>query len=141
MGYRSDVTSAVFFADHSHQIESVVKYQAHCVHDKHQSVLDVDAHLDVTPDKVTLCDHPGYSLEVQSWKWYRGYDDIDAWEHFLSFMHRECDASTIFIRLGEDSNDNEFEVNESSIEKLRDLDLWQHYGIERSIFSPTFSKA
>ena len=44
-------------------------------------------------------------------KWYDSYDDIKAWENFMSKLD-EAEEDYDFIRLGEDINDNEVRTYE-----------------------------
>lgn len=138
MGYRSDVSSAVYFADHAHLIESIVKYEEHVNQGGLTSVLGIgdDDELSGRVKRVELEGRRGYTLNVADWKWYRGYSSVDRWEDFLRFMGMECDACTVFIRAGEDASDNEFEIYQSTLGSFGTFSLWDHYGIERRIVSP-----
>lgn len=50
------------------------------------------------------------------WKWYEGYDDVQAWEALLdSAVSANLDYE--FLRLGEDDTDNEYRYNSDNYDQ------------------------
>jgi hypothetical protein len=50
-------------------------------------------------------------LRGDSWKWYDDYPDVQAWEALMLEAATEFDCITEFVRIGEDSNDIQVEMN------------------------------
>ena len=134
MGYRSEVRSlvygdpdkmAAFIA--SQRIKSPKVWEAF---NSHIRVYDSEIHVfHVSPDcqpgrympvPVTVID-----LHGDGWKWYEGYDDVQAWESLLgAAVNAGLDYE--FVRLGEENTDTEYRFT---------TDNYQEHmlGIQRSI--------
>ena len=140
MGYRSQVVSAVIFADAAHNTESMVKWKLHCAADNRLDVVERDGSTDGIAEHITFPviegKHPCIllsNLNVGDWKWYDSYPDVQAWHHFIEWMHEECDAATVFLRIGEESNDVQEEYNDSERPGLDHFYPYDFFGVSRSI--------
>ena len=128
MGYRSDVLSAVVFEDAAHNTTAMVAWKLHCAAENRTCPMEKDTFGEnITFPKVG--EHPCILLQGQGWKWYDSYPDVLAWKYFVEWMHEKHDAVTVFIRIGEETNDIEEKFTDSERGKLEGFYACDYFGV------------
>lgn len=127
MGYRSQVRCLIYGPPDKinamvvkHQLEggqlfesffkdSISRYRAK------RSIYDAEASRLTEPNGVSRAVWREEEVEVidlsgDDWKWYDGYEDVQAWEEFMRSA-ADWDCSYEFIRIGEEPGDVEDDTN------------------------------
>lgn len=102
MGYRSDVVMAIHFPDR----EQMVGFFSFMRMNSNPAVAEVLDEMHTVGDDVAC-------LICQGVKWYDGYPFVNA-THFILDQARERDFANCFMRVGEEINDTEYEMNDDS---------------------------
>lgn len=123
MGYRSDVAIGMAFANR----EAVTAFLAE-VRLKNTISSEDLAHYSITEvdDKMTLL-HTRFEWV----KWYDTYPDVKCHLDMLH-MARESGAGTALVRLGENDDDIEQDIDNG----YGDYDMWEFYGVRRELHAP-----
>lgn len=140
MGYRSQVVSAVVFADEAHNTRAMVAWKLHCAAENKLDVVHKDENSSGMAEHITFPKLGGRwpsvvlsNLNVGDWKWYDSYPDVQGWHHFIEWMREQHDAATVFLRIGEETQDIVEEFEESSRDDMSDFYPWDFFSVHRSI--------
>lgn len=134
MGYRSDIVSAVVWADAAHNTQSMVKWKLHCAKENWLDVLCDDEDIKACTSFIQIDGkYPSAVLQVSGWKWYDSYEGVQGWHRFLDFMRDECQAAVTFIRIGEETEDIVEDNFDSEHPGLADYFPWDWFRVQRSI--------
>lgn len=124
MGYHSDVAIGMSFKNR----EALVAFLSYVrLGDKMPSE-ELDQY------KVTDAGEEGVLLHAffLNVKWYESYPDVKCHTDLLG-MARDSGSGTAFIRIGEEYNDIEYNIDMAEV----DLDLYDFFGVSRQVDCPS----
>lgn len=120
MGYLSQVRAVIYGSE-----EALTAYitQSRLLDGRNQMWLQFKDHLTRYVAKISIWsseakEHVEKDVHVldlygDGWKWYEGYEDVQAWESFMCEAE-DHDLDYEFVRIGEDHNDIEIRNSENS---------------------------
>ena len=96
--------------------------------------------------RATIDDKVVFYMHGEEWKWYDGYEDVQAIAYMRSLVNTLCEgekhnpngiyAATCYMRIGEEESDNELEVTAHGLEDNGsecEYILWDCFGVVRSL--------
>lgn len=123
MGYRSDVAIGMSFKNR----EALVAFLSYV------RLGDAIPSEELDQYKVTDAGEAGVLLHAYflGVKWYDSYPDVKCHNNLLH-MAAESGAGTAFVRIGEEYNDIEYNIDMADV----DLDLYGFFGVSRQVHHP-----
>lgn len=123
MGYRSDVTIGMSFKDKG-SLTAFLSYVR---------LGDMMPPEELAHYKVIDAGEVGVLLYASflDVKWYDNFPDVKCHNNLLG-MAKESGAGTAFIRVGEEYNDIQYEIDMAEV----DLDLYDLFGVSRHLIFP-----
>jgi hypothetical protein len=122
MGYRSDVAIGFLFKD----AEAVTAFMTFI-----RLLGDKDMN-EALKDYKVLPNHVVHAF-FESVKWYDSYIDVISHHRMLDYANQQ-EIPNVFVRIGEETDDNEYKLNDFTDEHYV---LSDHFGISRTVQRPS----